>query len=147
MATIEPDDLTRSDRRSLYRRLDMLELRYTELHAIVQRVELEQAHVRSVLDSRFDALSKGQELLIEKFDRFREIITLQFEDAEKSAAGRSVLTELHRMNDTLRVQDGQIEELIKTRNEADGALYIIKWLVGTSGIASIAALIRSFFAK
>lgn len=93
------------ERRQLDRRLTDLEKSYLQLSAAVQRVEIEQGHVREVLDSRFRALDKGQELLSIKFDKSQDAATLRFEaftkeilamggDPAQSPAGRVVLQQI-----------------------------------------------------
>ena len=128
------------EQRGFDRRLSDLERSYTDLRNAVQRVEIEQTHVREVLDSRFAALSKGQDLLLMKIDQLTKDLLDQLGDPAHSAAGRAMLSlhrELHEKQTALEEKVGlhhaRFATLQKQADQLQGALTLARSL----GVAAI----------
>ncbi len=103
------------DRRGLARRVDQLERQLRDLTQTMQRVELEQAHVREVIDSRFRALDKGQEMLLLKFDGISTMLSAMAGDPQASPMGRVLAERLAVAKDETDTRMRQLE----TQHEED----------------------------
>jgi hypothetical protein len=56
----------------------------------VDKLELEMAHLRELFDSRFDAITRGQEAMLAKFDLLATQITETAGTVEATPAGRAM---------------------------------------------------------
>lgn len=141
--------------RGLAVRVEMLEKQHDDLQKAIARVELEQGRVQQVIDSRFRALDKGQEILSVKFDSLAKDIATMAGDPDQSPAGRLI-------NERIAVAKGEVksrvDDIEKRVNEAQDAIDSMKTLADNvrgglilwkaSGVAglllAIAALVLSY---
>lgn len=120
---IPPDE----ERRGLERRVDMLEKLCTHIQAGMQRVEMQQERAREVLDSRYEATSKGQDMITAEIKHLT--------DKVNDAAG--LKTQLGELNAT-------VKELVGLKDKISGAISLITYVgIGVIIVAG-AVLIRAF---
>lgn len=128
------------DGRGLERRVIMLERQTEQFKAALQRVELEQAHVREVIDSRFRALDKGQEMLLLKFDGLAAQIVRMSGDPTETPAGRVLAERLEAVKGETERRIGEMEAKVKGFDELKTQADQLKGglaLAQNSGIAGI----------
>ena len=151
-----------ADRRDvLDRRQRMtMEDRVALLEQSSQRVEAEQLRLKEVIDSRFRALDKGQDLLLAKFELVAANIIDMSSDPTRSAAGRLVIERIEnarnelsrdRELNTQRIDalDGEVKgfesrlaDLEKFSHQLEGSL----WFWKASGPAGLIVAILSLLA-
>lgn len=83
-----------SDRRSMDRRVTLLEQQFATLSTKVDGVGLEQVHSRELIDMRFRTMEKSQEVVSVKLDALSQSIQLMASDAANSPAGRALVKEV-----------------------------------------------------
>lgn len=80
------------ERRGLERRVEMLERQYAHIQAALQKVEMMQDRAREVLDSRYEATSKGQDLLSIKLDSLELKIGVLASSRERMAGAMQLIS-------------------------------------------------------
>lgn len=102
-------------------RVNRLEEQFEKVDKGLQRVELEQQHAREVLDARFNALNKGQDLLIEKFETLAKTVVDGSDPTQKNTDKR------------VQALEAVVDGIKSSADELRGALAFAK----QSGIASL----------
>ena len=123
---------------------DDLEQRVRELEKGINRLELQQEQTREVLKSRFDALNKGQDLLVTKVDAFRELVGQLAGDASASPAGRALHADVQRLTVRTDAHGQQLDAIMEFENEVRGALGLLKWIGASSILLALLSLLRGF---
>ena len=136
--------------RALNERLDRMDRenqslshQVTALEASVQIVKLEQLHLKELIDSRFKAIEKSQELQLSETKSLSAMITAMADDPGKSPAGRSLHNLIATVAQTVDVHSIKLEEhstvhqeILKWQDQVNGVLGILKW-VGAGGVVAV----------
>ena len=130
----------------LDRRVTMLEQQYAALQVVLQRVETEQGNMKEVLRSRFDALSKGQELLATKVDGFRDLVNRLAGDASETPAGRAIEKALGLLISDVASHASRLDSLRAFQDSATGALWLIRVIGVTALLMALVGLLKGSFA-
>lgn len=123
------------ERRHTERRVEELERNFMHIQQAVQRIEISQNHAKEVLDSRYKALEKGQDVVLAKIDAFDRQMTAMAGDPNQSPAGRQLGSDLIRHQKLLDDYDHRIEMIEKFQERIGGGLTLAQWL-GAGGIVT-----------
>lgn len=142
----------------LVRRVDDLEQEmaafraaFSDQKALLQRLELEQGHVREMIGARFQALDRGQELVGQKIDALAAAVNLSSSDPSGSPSGRMLMERLSGLAKDVEsdrqkadgdrlVQDRKMTDLTALADQLKGAL----WLAQVTGWGSALVAGASF---
>jgi chromosome segregation ATPase len=142
---------------------DLAELKVTigELQNGLSLVKVEQGHAKELVSSRLSLIDKSIELLGSKLESLSRDILTMASDADKTPAGRSLLSIVNQTNalsaenaDTIEAnaqktvtavneQQDQIDELKTWKNNIEGVVYFLKWLGAAGAIALLATILRA----
>lgn len=117
-------------------RLGLLEQKYAALQQSLQRVEMEQSHVREIINSRFDILGKQHDLLLAKFEAVSDRMTQAIGDADKSPMGRSLSSMINGVGGRVTQCETDVEDLARWQTRVDGVLMVLKFM-GAGGLAAL----------
>lgn len=87
-------ELGQEERRSVDRRISIVEDKVNELGRKVDTNNLELGHINKMIDAKFSTVEKGQDLLLTKLDAVRTQLDHSMSEASKSGAGRELLRDL-----------------------------------------------------
>lgn len=135
------------ERRGIERRVEVLERQYMQVMNTLTRLEMLQTNVEKTLDSRHQALSKGQDLVLAKIDSYVAQVALMSSEADKSPMGRSILDDLATLRTAQRDNTADIRTLKDLQQKIDGGLTLMRWVTGGTflGLATAAlAVLKAF---
>lgn len=135
------------ERRGIERRVEVLERQYMQVMNTLTRLEMMQVNVEKTLDSRHEALSAGQALVLAKIDGYVASVAMMSTEADKSPMGRALLEDLSVLRGNQRENATAIRTLQDLQQKIDGGLTLMKWVGGGTfvGIATaIFALLKAF---
>lgn len=138
------DESPDHERRNIFRRLDHLERRYDQLSSAVQRVEIEQGNAKEVLKSRFDALNRGQDLLLTKIESFATVMQTVTGDPENSPAGKALSRSITHLDECFDLHDLRLKGLEEYRNEVRGGIRMAQAIGLAAIVTALGAIFRTF---
>ncbi len=148
----DAEDVAGGRRASDNRRFEKLEQNYADLHRSVLHLESEvalvkaaQAHIKEIFEARFATVEKMLEHSTEKTARILDIVNQWIGEPEKTPAGRTLLAAVQnvatsataieaRVTASAAELRAELTALTAWKNQADGAISIIRW-VGWGAIA------------
>lgn len=107
------------------------------LETTVNTVKGEQVHMREIMDARLRMIEDTGKLHTAKLEDLRSLLATMMDSADKSPAGREMLTHVRELEKACSEQERRIQELTAWKNKADGILSVAFWL-GWSGLAGLA---------
>jgi len=119
---------------SIDRRVERLEQAQAEMAQQIALVQLEQSHLKELVNSRFSSLESAIGMLGAKLDSITTLIQAASADAMATPAGRNALA-------TLTQLQAQVDTHDQLINQAQGSIRAWKWLAGFVSLPGISALL------
>lgn len=140
------NDFRRHDDDPLYERLLRLENHVSALETKVNTLSLEQKHMLDLFSARFGTLERSQELTLSELRSLTGTINTMASEADKSPAGRTILSALRKFEEGAQERTDGLEALRQWQQRVDGVLMILKWM-GASGVAALVWVALRAFGK
>jgi hypothetical protein len=118
-------------------RLDRLEQSFASLEAQFSLIKLSQTHTDESLKDKFRIIEKSQERHEEKLDEVKSMIQIMATEPDKSPAGRVLLSAIREIDERSVRDEARTDALEKYRDQAEGALYLFKWLTASGVVSAI----------
>ena len=131
------NDFRRHDDDPVYERLQQLERSVAALETKVNTLSLEQKHMLDLFGARFSTIERTQDLTLSEVRGLGTSITTMAAEADKSPAGRMLLTALAEMRDGANAKRDTLDGLQEWQTRVDGVLLVLKWM-GASGVVALA---------
>ena len=90
----------------------------------------------ALIEAQLLTLAKGQDLVLAKIDGFTLLVNQLAGDADKSPAGRALLSDVQRLDRVEKEHATQLRDLTAWANEVRGVVGFLKW-VGVGNIVGI----------
>ena len=121
-----------------------IEQRVQNLEMAINRLQVLHEQSREVLKSRFEALSKGQDILVIKIDGFRDLVNQLAGDAASSPAGRAIQSSILALQEASANHHVQLDAMMTFENRVLGVLGLLKWIGAASILLALMSILRVF---